>query len=392
MKPASLLLAASVAVNAGLLLVLLAGATGSSAPAPDAGAPAALSTSTVNETAAKSATWTQLSGGDLRTQRERLVAEGFPPATIRAILAAQIREGFAARRKALDASLADTPFWRATQPSAKTQAELRALAKEEQKALRDLLGPDPENGPGAALHRQFPNLASEKIDQLVAIRERYDEQRQDFYATTRGAYTPDEREKLNGIDKAMHDEFAAVLSPEELENYDLRTSNTANQVRYNLSAFDPTEAEFRAIYRAQKAFDEQFRIMGQMTPEQSRAYTEGRKKMTEEIKAALGETRFADYERATDYNYRQTTQLIARLGLPPETANKVYAVQKEFQQVRTTITSRNQAERDEQLALLASEAQTNLTALLGARGYEAYKQNGGSWLQMLQPPRPPLGN
>ena len=36
---------------------------------------------------------------------------------------------------------------------------------------------------------------------------------------------------------------------------------------------------------------------------------------------ALGADRFAEYERATDYNYRQTSQLVARLELPPAAAD-----------------------------------------------------------------------
>ena len=42
-------------------------------------------------------------------------------------------------------------------------------------------------------------------------------------------------------------------------------------------------------------------------------------------------------------------------------------------------------ERAAQLAALNQEATNKLTQSLGARGFEAYKTNGGYWLQMLQP-------
>ena len=50
-----------------------------------------------------------------------------------------------------------------------------------------------------------------------------------------------------------------------------------------------------------------------------------------------GAERFEQYQRATDYSFRQTTQLVARLQLPPDTAQKLYAVQKEFEQRRNEL-------------------------------------------------------
>ena len=116
------------------------------------------------------------------------------------------------------------------------------------------------------------------------------------------------------------------------------------------------------------------------------------RQLTEDIKTTLGEQRYAEYQRSTDGNYQQTARLVARLELPPETANQVYTVQQDMQQrVRTLQMDRNlaPADRNTQLAALATEAQAKITATLGPRGYDAYKQYGGSWLQQLQP-RPTL--
>src|SRR5207244_972841 len=84
------------------------------------------------------------------------------------------------------------------------------------------------------------------------------------------------------------------------------------------------------------------------------------------------------------------SQLVARLELPSETTNQVYAMQQDFQQRVGAIrgnTSLPVADRNAQFANLATEAQTKITALLGSRGYDAYKQYGGQWLQQLQSPR-----
>lgn len=344
--------------------------------------------------------WSELSSTDLAAARDRLLAEGFPPAALRAILAAQIRDQFAARRKAIETSMANTPFWKNPTMDPQTQAQLRALAKEEQKALKELLGSDPINSHAARLRREFPELTAEKVDQMAAIRERYDELRQDLYGMGfRGTLTPTERDKMTALEKAMHQEFASVLTPAELEHYDLRTSNTSNSLRYTLSNFGASEAEFRALYRLQSTFDEQHRYTGgTMSQDQQRARSEAQRKLNDDIAAALGAERYADYQRASDYNFRQTSQLVSRLNLPPETATTLYAVQKATEERRNAIyrdsAPESRSQMTQKLTVLAAEATTRVNAILGGNktATEAYKQFGGSWLTNMVPrPAPTTG-
>jgi hypothetical protein len=399
MKIGPLVLSASLLVNAALVGLILAGRSGD-APVPVATSPdvSHAGAAPVASENSDSNTWAALATGDLAAQRDRLRDEGFPPATIRAILAAQIREGFAARRKALDAAAADAPFWKPARPDPAVQAQLRALGREEQKAIEALLGPDPDNNALAELRRQIPGASDEKLAQFREIQTRYTEQTNKIYGDRPGSLLPDERQKINALQKAMHDEFATVLSPEELEAYDLRASPTATQLRYSLTAFDATEDEYRAIYRLQSAFDEQFPATTLPSPEDSRARGEGQQQLQQALKAALGEQRYADYQRANDYSYRQTTKLLARLNLPPQTANELYAVQKEMEQRRMNFaasangTALTREQAMEQMTALQQEATARVTSALGgnAAALEAYKQYGGSWLANLvpRPPRP----
>lgn len=403
MKMSSLVLVGTLASNVVLIAIFVAGAVDKSAStsASDESHLPPLAVVARDPAAMAANLWAEIHSDDLPSQRDKLRADAFPPAMIRAILVAQIRAGFAARRKALEAAQADLPFWRNASPDPNTQAAFRALSKEEQKAIKDLIGSDPENGPAAALRRQFPNFSDETIDQLAAIRERYDQQRMDLFTNIRGpgGMLPDEQAKYDALDKAMHGEFAAVLTPQDLEDYDLRTSNSANQLRYNLVAFNATEQEFRALYKLQSAFDEEFRMLrGTPSEDQMRRRSEGQKQLNDQIKAALGTDRYAEYQRATDYNFRQTTQLVARLELPPETANSLYAVQKEFEQRRNDIYRSSSgggaapgSERlVEQATALQQEALARVTPILGSASYvEAYKQYGGSWLANMVPRSPP---
>ena len=391
----TLFLAASLAANVALVACLVVGTSDEAPPA----APTAIPTASVTATSAAGTgsppsadAWAALETGDLAAQRDRLRAEGFPPALVRAILAAQIREGFAARRKAIEAAQPETPFWKTQSTDPQTRAALLAIAKDQQKALTDLLGPDPENGTAAALQRQFPNLSADKVAQLAALRDDDNHRRSDHSANQSGALgvrTAADQEKLTALEKGLHSDLAAILTPQELEDYDLRTSNTASQLRYSLTAFDASEQEFRTLYQLQQAFNDRIGPQsGSLTPDERKARNEAQTQLDADIKAALGDTRYAEYQRANDYNYRQTTQLVARLELPPETANQLYAVQQDIQQrVNALRTTPNPpaADQQQQLTVLVEEAKTKVNALLGPRGAAVYPTFGGQWLQNITP-------
>ena len=398
MKISSVLGLASLAANVALIGVIASGAfrdqpVAAPAPVVVSSAPTPSAASAV----APAEAWQELNAADLAAQRDRLKAEGFPPSVIRSILAAQIREQFAARRKAIEATTANQPYWKNSIPDAQSQAQLRALYKDEQKALKDLLGPDPTNSRAARLTREFPDLASDKVELVAGIQERLDEQRQEIYGNFRGgSLTPSEREKITLLEKTASNEIKSVLAPQEFENYDLRTSNTANQLRYTLADFGATEAEFRALYQLQSVFDDQYRSMGSMSQDQQRARMDAQKKLNDDIAAALGPQRYADYQRASDYNYRQTSQLVSRLNLPPETATSLYAVQKDVEERRNAIyrdtSPETRSQMPEKFTALATEATGRIASILGGNktATDAYQKYGGSWLANLVPrPTPP---
>ncbi len=410
MKLSPLLLASSLAANAALVIAFVVGSAGDSASTPStssdtsaAAAGAARRAGPPGQAGVDPKLWSKLPGNDWPALIASLRAKGYPPAVIRAILAAQIDEGFRARRKALEPTAGDTPFWKNPTRDPKMMAALRDLGREEQKILKDLFGTDPSaDDPMSAVYeeRRLGGVPAEKHDQVRQIMQQFDDLRNDIYERARGgggtiSILPDEQAKLNQLDLAQHAEIAKLLPPQELEDFDLRTSPTAESLRYQLTAFNATEDEFRALYRLQAAFDNQWgRLYSTPSQEEMRARGVAQGELLKQIETALGSDRFAAYQRATDYGYRQASTLVARLELPPETADQLYTVQKDVQKrMQTIATDRSLPpdQRTQQLAALAEEATTKVTAALGQRGFEAYKQNGGQWLQNLipRPPAPP---
>ena len=411
MKLRVVLLLVSLAVNGALVAALVGqfpalthlGVEIAGAARPPAGPAQTRATASATDAAASNVTaqiWGLLrTNDDLPTLIARLRAAGFPPSVIRSIVAAEIGERFAARRKELIAAQSVTPFWKNQNSSSydpKVTAALRALSREQSDLVKQLLGPDasPANDlMHAAMAGRFGNLPPEKIDQLQSILSDYGEMRMQIYSTANGVMLPEDRAKLALLDKEQHVDFAALLTPQELEEYNLRNSSTASQLRSQLALFNPTEDEFRAIFKIQQALDDQFGSTMTMTMEQRRQYMEAQKQILPQFQAVLAPDRFAAFQQAVDPAYQQINRLVARLELPPETSTQVVTLQKDIMQRATAAQTMRDATPDQraaQLVVLNQEATAKLTQTLGARGFEAYKANGGYWLQMLQPrPAPP---
>lgn len=384
----SALLAGSLALNLLLAGFLFTGNNGAGA-AKTTAAPAASGPTPVALPAQP--TWTDLKTDDLPAMVQQLRTHGFPPHIVRAVAASRIREAYAARMRALDPQAGSRPFWQSPTPDAKLMQRMRQLHREEQQTLRELLGPDSDQADVSTLYqgRRLDSVPAEKAGQVRRILREFDDRRSDLYSSGSSASSEHAR-RLNALDQEQRDALAAVLTPEELEAYQLRNSDTARSLRAQLSAFNPSEDEFRTLYKLQSEFDAQFgRMYGIPSPEEQQRRSTAQRQLTEQITAALGPVRGADYVRSNDYYFRQTNQLVARLELPAETTTQIWNVKQEIEQRAASI-RRDQslplADRTRQLAALADEANAKVTPLLGgARGLEAYQQNGGSWIQSLTP-------
>jgi hypothetical protein len=351
--------------------------------------------------------WDALQGtGDLKALVARLRAAGFPASVVRAIAAAQLSEQYAARRKEIQAGIPTPPYWKGNTLTSlygdpkrmAAQAALRDLYREQSKAMKDLLGPDADSQDPLTTfyqHRQYGNLASDKVDQLSLINQDYNDLSLQVRAAMQGITLSGDREKLAFLNKEKDNDIKALLTPEEYDDYQLRSSSTASSLRYQLSAFNPTEEEFRTIFKLQQAFDDQYSYnSGGFTPDLARQRADAQKQLTEQVTAALDPDRAADYARSIDNNYQAAARIVDRLDLPKETATQVWTLQKDIEQranaVRMDRTLTPDV-RNLQMAQLADEATTKISAALGQQGLEVYKQNGGFWLQNLQPRPGPTG-
>lgn len=377
------LAALSLAANVALVALLFAGrSSDTAAKASAATASAAKPASTQPETPA-GASWTQLSNEDLPTMVRRLREAGVPIEFIRALAVARLREGFAERRKALRGDTANQSFWKNATLDPRIRAGEMQLYREERAALRELLGAEAE-GPETSLYqnKRHESLPPAKVQEVKDLERLFDERRQDIFNGVLGGYTPEQARRLDDIRKEQDAALARVLTPEELMEYQLRNSDAAQQLRHELTAFNATEEEFRSIYKLQSQLEP---YRQNMTQDEQQKRFEAQRQVQEQIKTMLGPERGADYERSTNYQYRQTSQLVARLELPADTTNKLWEVKTDTEKRVREFTGDPQA-RTQHLATLKQEADRRIEALVGTRGVEPYRQYSGDWMRMLTPP------
>jgi hypothetical protein len=404
MKPLALILALSIAANAALAILFVRSNAGRSQTSAQAGSVQGSdrkagdvtkgSAGTVTIAGVDAKTWNNLQTGDVKVLADRLRAAGFPPAVVRAVIAALVDEKYAAQRKALLAKQDETPYWQRSSfgYDSKLMSALRELNKEERNELKGLLGSDglPNSDERLAWQRrQFGDLSTDKAEQMQAIMSDYGELRSDIYTKANGVMLSEDREKIALLEKEQRADLAAVLTPQELENYELRSSTTANQIRSQLSIFKPTESEFRALFQATRAAEAQYGSLTNAGPTNQEQATKLRESILAGLQSQLSPERFAELKQATDPKYQMTNRLVARLELPASAAVEVVEIQQDVQKRVATIrrdTTLSAEQRNAQLAELSQEATSKVSTTLTPRGLEAYKNYGGYWLQNINPP------
>lgn len=337
--------------------------------------------------------WPALVTDDSLALRARLRAAGFPEDLVRAAAKAMVASRFDARRREIEGPLPEAPYWKSRLPrydSAVTTA-LEALSRERETLNRQLVADDfrhPLPSLITDLRRDYEAYAPGKAEALLRLRLDYDAQRKD----RDDRLSPREKEaRIALLEKEERADLARLLSPRELEDHDLRNSRTSVVLRGHLGTFNPTEAEFRTLHSLLFPLDNSG--MSRTTNgAEAETYFAAKDAVDRQIRTALGDARYDDYVRAQDDNFGRVTSLVHRLALPPATANRLYDLEHRTRHQADALQNNAalSAElRNAQLAALTASTAAALTATLGPRGAEAYRQNTGEWLKILQPRRIP---
>ncbi len=377
MKPTTLLLAASLIAN-----VALVGAFYTSRPTGGAADPAGKFVSSGHSATSDKSANTARAGSD---------AAGAAAAPADAARDAALGRAFARfaekMRAAQAAGTGDGKWWRTKSGAGSLSREQMAQARRElSEAMIAAFGDD--LGIGGVDNSRLAFLPAEKRDKLRSILGDYDELMAKFGAQG-GIQLASDKDKLKLLTSERARDIAALLSPEELADYEMRTSSTANNIRNRYGDGIATEEDFKKIYALQKAYDDKFSMEnfnGRMTPETMKARTEAALQLQADLRSTLGDAAYTALKRASDGDLRQVEALATRLNLAPDTTDRVAATRDSYAAESQRIMADASIpfpQRREQLQALAARAKSDLTATLGAEAADAYAQRS-QWMNMLQ--------
>ncbi len=209
-------------------------------------------------------------------------------------------------------------------------------------------------------------LSPAKRDQIAAIQRDYDAMREKLEAEINGFELPDDQARRELLDHEQARDIAALLSPEEKRQYDLRYSETADTVRNFFGPKIQTEAEYLALYDEEVSWQ---KTRDQLIANNQAHLTEDAHALhRERVDAILGRERTDPLYRGIDPELELIAAASNRLNLPPSTSKRILALRAE-----TSASSRKIAEdknltpeqRAAALTQLAQQATAKMTPLFG---------------------------
>lgn len=328
----------------------------------------------------------------------RLRREGFPARVIRKLVTLRVEDRYAQRLRLLGAEKRRVPYWLNNLPVDPQERErlaaVRALEREMKKEIRRLLGTGAFHLPGdySYDHRErlFGDLPDERIAEIEAINIDYVELSEEVRQSAQGFKFPDDLEKLKLFERERRADLARLLTPSELEQYERRFSWAAYAVRDALIGFDATEAEYHAMYEAQRAFDEHYG-MQYLSREEEERRRAARPELLAAWEIALGPVRFEEFQLKTDERFDELDLWVDVNGLPPERALDLMRIVRDLDgRKRILIEDGNLTsdQRAAQLQVLVVEAQSRIAAHIGDNRLGNFMAEAGRVLSMPPPPLP----
>ncbi len=336
--------------------------------------------------------WNQVESADYKNYIANLRAIGCPEETIRDIIVADVNKLFEAREKALAGPEQKFEFWK-RQSSREALGEDKVkqriqLAREKRALLKELLGveiddktplvPSPRSQEG-----RLAFLPQDKQQQVREVEATFTAKVNSLFANTVRP-TREDLQKYNELQAEQRSELAKMLSPQEMEDYELRSSQTAQMMRSTLGDFEMSEQEFRDVFRLKKEFDDAYGFyFGPNAEDPQKAA--GRVELEKRIRSTLGEERYAEYNREQNWAVSTLRQVARDYGIPKETAVKVFDIKLDAQDQASKVRldpSLNEQQQLQALKGIQDETVKAIGGLIGPEAAGAYHRQG-SWIRNL---------
>lgn len=353
--------------------------------------PVASTASQNSPASAPTITWGSIASRDLRRYAQNLRQIGCPEETIKEIMLAEVNRVYGLQERALRVRPDDVAPWEtaALYDRRQNETKLRQLLEDKRNLLKELTGVDvgidmPSRLAGRDLEKfeaGFAAMPDSKRDQVRAIQENYWAQSDDIKQRTVGYLEPEDRDEFLRIKTERREALAKVLTPRELQDYEIKTSDAAPALRTRLEGLNLTDDEFRNVFDFMQPLDEKYSLSRRnpdpLDQEFTAARTKAEKDLEEQIRTVVGDERFAEYQRARDPAYRTISQIGAEVGAPKESILQAYQAQQQMQNESKRImgdASLTPEQRLESLQGLQAQAQQTLGEVFGDKAAQVLQR------------------
>jgi hypothetical protein len=334
-------------------------------------------------------TWDQVQSTNYTTLIKNLRAIGCPEQTIRDIVVSGVNRYYA-RRRMMEVNYPNCQWWKSTPDPALVQAaeaKIQSLEAERRDLLTGLLGAgwDTEGKELIAARAgitltgpilgDLPPKTKQAVLEIVAAAQLKIEAYQEEQRLRGQAIDPMQMVRLREEPLVK---LASVLGPEAYDEFVLRFSPAAQQLRDMMRTMDLSPDQFRELFAALSG------IIGQpvyfyagsdpaLLKQQQQLATQSQAV----IKTTLGASLYAAYQLNQDPVYRSSQALALQLNLPQSVVLPIYqitrATQTEMDRIRQDDTLSND-EKVEALAQTQVQEQQTLEQLLGPDAFQRWLQ------------------
>lgn len=259
--------------------------------------------------------WRAVESEDYKNYIANLRAIGCPEKTIRDIIVADVNELYRHRFLETFPATNRVEYWKPGDALAhlideEKVAKLQEFGKEKRELITALLGSDYSGDVELTtvqteifMERLLDFLTPEKRIAMKELEARYTAK---LMTTFKDSVRGDNQSSKDML-AAKDEEVLNILTPQEKFEYDLRRSNDSMYLRVALGDFEVSEQEFRSIFPAMKSFVADAGVPSLMavvrgTGDPREQTHSARVQLQTTLKAALGESRFAELLAGTGWN------------------------------------------------------------------------------------------
>ena len=294
----------------------------------------------------RSFTWRDLESTNYELYVMNLRGIGCPEPTVRDIILADVNLLYARKRRELSTGTNDMEWWRSEPVPGETlvvQEKVQALEEERRKLLAHLLGPNWEEGADsepAPLALNGPTLSlltPEQKQAVQAIVARSQTSIRDYVRQCQQAGEAPDPVELARLREDTRRELAGQMNAQQMEEFLLRYSGNASQLRDQMSGFNTAPDEFRRLFAATDAINRELQSLAPDDPTTARRRQELETQRDAAIQQALGPDRFQEYRLAKDPAFRQAMNDALDAGATTQAGSVLYEINQAAAQERDRI-------------------------------------------------------